>query len=392
VVVGVLGPWGSGKTSFINLARAEFSSKAVTLVDFNPWMFSGTEQLVQSFFGELAAQLRVRPTLAEIAAAVEQYGDIFSGVAWLPIVGPWIERGKSATKALGKVLQRRKQGVGVQRQKLEKILVRLERPIVVVLDDIDRLQNSEIRDIFKLVRLTASFPNVVYILAFDRMRVEGALSETGVPGRDYLEKILQVSIDLPAVPEAQLYEQILASTQEALSGIENAGPWDDQILPDIFAEIVRPLIRNMRDVRRYASMLRGTVIGLNGQVSLADVLALEAVRIFLPDVFGLLHSSISALTTTSGASYGMRAEPSHLKSTIDGLVSAGNTHQEVVRSMITRLFPAAIRHLGGSHYGPEWKREWIRKTTRRSRGPSAILSRTRCRCSIPGIHCERTRV
>jgi predicted KAP-like P-loop ATPase len=50
VVVGVLGPWGSGKTSFVNLARAEFDRAGVPILDFNPWMFSGAQQLVDSFF------------------------------------------------------------------------------------------------------------------------------------------------------------------------------------------------------------------------------------------------------------------------------------------------------------------------------------------------------
>ena len=62
VVVGVLGPWGSGKTSFINLARNEFEkAKKIPILDFNPWMFSGTAQIVESFFIELAAQLLKKP-------------------------------------------------------------------------------------------------------------------------------------------------------------------------------------------------------------------------------------------------------------------------------------------------------------------------------------------
>ncbi|MEO7853004.1 MAG: P-loop NTPase fold protein [Rubrivivax sp.] len=60
LVVGVLGPWGSGKTSFVNLARPAFEQDSVQLLDFNPWMFSGAEQLVQSFFAELSAQLKLR--------------------------------------------------------------------------------------------------------------------------------------------------------------------------------------------------------------------------------------------------------------------------------------------------------------------------------------------
>lgn len=175
IVMGVLGAWGAGKTSLINLARKEFEARGVPVLDFNPWMFSGTEQLVYSFFAELSAQLRVRLGFSEIAERLDQYGEAFSGLSWLPIVGPWIERGRTVSKMLRQIGERRKEGLSGRRDKLESILVRLERPIVVVLDDIDRLTTSEIRDIFKVVRLTANFPNIIYIVAFDRSRVEDAL-------------------------------------------------------------------------------------------------------------------------------------------------------------------------------------------------------------------------
>ncbi len=35
LVVGVFGPWGSGKTSFINLARTTFNEVDVPVLDFN---------------------------------------------------------------------------------------------------------------------------------------------------------------------------------------------------------------------------------------------------------------------------------------------------------------------------------------------------------------------
>ncbi len=179
IVVGVLGAWGYGKTSFINLARDEFDRAGVPVLDFNPWMFSGAEQLVESFFVELAAQLKMRPGLAEVGKGLEDYGEAFSGMGWLPLVGPWIERGRGATKILGKILQHRKEGVSGRRAKLEKAVTDLSKPIVIVLDDIDRLSTSEIRDVFKLVRLTANFPNIIYIVAFDRNRVKEALASRG---------------------------------------------------------------------------------------------------------------------------------------------------------------------------------------------------------------------
>ena len=175
VVVGVLGPWGSGKTSFVNLARGRLNEADIPVLEFNPWMFSGADQLVQAFFVELSAQLKLRQDLAEIGKLVEDYGETFSGLAWLPLVGPWIERGRAASKVLAKMLQRRKEGIRTRQSKLRDALYRIPKPIVVILDDIDRLTTPEIRDVFKLVRLTANFPNVIYLLAFDRIRVEQAL-------------------------------------------------------------------------------------------------------------------------------------------------------------------------------------------------------------------------
>jgi len=361
IVVGVLGPWGSGKTSFVNLTRVYLEDLGVTVLNFNPWMFSGAEQLVDAFFIELSAQLKLHSTLFEVGKALEDYGEILSGMGSLPLVGTWIERARMFIRILGRILQRRKESISGPRARVEKELAALDKPIVVILDDIDRLTTSEIRDIFKLVRLTANFPNMIYIVAFDRLRVEKALTEQGLPGRDYLEKILQVSVDLPAIPEQILNRQIFEAIDEAISGIDNPGPFQKDLWPDIFVEIIRPLLKNMRDVRRYAAAVHGTVRNLNGQVALADVLALEAIRVFLPDAFYRIHESVDGLTTTSGLTLGAYEDPPHLKEQIDRLITAAGSEANVIRALIMRLFPPAQRHVSGSHYGPEWKKQWLQE-------------------------------
>ncbi|MFQ2625039.1 P-loop NTPase fold protein [Aeromonas caviae] len=360
VVVGVLGPWGSGKTSFVNLSQSFLKESGVTILEFNPWMFSGADQLAQSFFIELSSQLKLRPDLAEIGGLIEDYGDVFSGLGWLPLVGPWIERSRLITDLIAKALLRKKEGVGSSQKRVHQSLKRIDKPILVILDDIDRLSTQEIRDVFKLVRLTANFPNIIYLLAFDRYRVEQALGEQGIPGRDYLEKILQIAIDLPATPDHVLNSQIINAIDAAVEGVENPGYFDSERWPDVFMEVIRPLIRNMRDVRRYAAAIHGTVRDIGGQVALVDILALEAIRVFLPDVFHGLHSSVEGLTTTSGG-YGYHAESPELKSQIDNLVAKGEGHKESIRNLVCRLFPGGERHLGGSHYGRDWSHSWLKE-------------------------------
>jgi hypothetical protein len=357
VVVGVLGPWGSGKTSFINLARDHFATGA-TVLDFNPWMFSGAEQLVESFFIEISAQLKARPGLEEIGADLANYGEAFSGLGWLPVVGPWVQLGGRATKFVATLLRRRSEGSGGRRRKLETELAKLSRPIVVVLDDIDRLSTSEIRDVFKLVRLTANFPNIIYVLAFDRVRVEHALAEQNIPGRDYLEKILQIAVDLPAVPSDVLNRQVFAALDEAIAGT-HAAELDVAAWPDVFMEIIRPLIRTMRDVRRYAAAVHGTLTEIGDQIALVDLLGMEAVRVFMPEVFRELPKAVSGLTTPSPSYYGTQ-EPAELKEAVEALISEAGDRQGVVRALIERLFPFGSRHIGGTHYAGDFQKTYLR--------------------------------
>lgn len=360
LVVAVLGTWGSGKTSFVNLTREGFASSSVPVVDFNPWMFSGADQLVDWFFSEIGAELKLRPGLGHIGELFSQYGDLFSGLGWIPVAGPWIERARVANKAFATLLQRRKKGSRDQRVKLRDALAQRSVPLVVIIDDIDRLTSKEIREIFKLVRLTANFPNVVYVLAFDRYRVEEALHEDDIPGRAYLEKIVQIEIDLPALPGEILQSSVLGAIQESVDASGVDGPFSKSAWPDTFSEIVLPLIATMRDVRRLALSIFGTMRSVGEHVDAGDLIALDAVRVFLPDVWAQIPSSLAGLTTTrSFGAYGGQ-EPPYLKAQVEGLMaSAPAGREDIVRSLITRLFPAAGGRMGGTSYGSDFEPRWL---------------------------------
>ena len=354
--VGVFGPWGSGKTSFINLARTEFEQAEIPVLDFNPWMFSGTEQLVGRFFDELSAELRLRD-FAKVGKALKKYGDALTAPLSLLGVPLVKELVTAALKTVGSVTS-----VNQRRKDVEDALRKCERPIIVVLDDVDRLSVSEIRDVFKLARLTGSFPNLIYIVLCDRLRVEQALDEDGLSGRDYLEKIIQWPFDLPGASEHILGQQLREEIDSAREDITNHGLFDGWVWFDVFREIVRPLIRNMRDVRRYAAAIRGTVAGLEGKIALADVLGLEAIRIFMPDVFKRLPDLMDILTArsqlSSAESESMSYDTAFLKASnkpknmkidarsIGKLIEAGKT-PGVVQAMIRFLFPACGKNIFG---------------------------------------------
>ena len=398
-VVGVFGPWGSGKTSFLNLTRKEFEQEDIPVIDFNPWLFSGTKQLVERFFDELSARLKI-PGTHEIGKALKKYGDAVTSVSNLSdrllaiggvasFTGLWSLAIEGVSNLPGILLTigfvscllggllsitgtffRCCQGdIDSRRKKVEKALRKRNKRIIVVLDDVDRMEKSELRDVFKLVRLTASFPNIVYIVACDRFRVEQALGEKGLQGKDYLEKIIQLPYDLPQAPGHILDQQLRNEIEKAYAEIEKTGPFDEQVWLDVYREIIWPLIRNMRDVRRYTGAIRETIAGLEGKVALADMLGLEAVRMFLPDAFNRLPVLMDILTARSqlsstepesmspGAAFRKYSnEPENMKvdaRRIGELIEA-NKAPEVVKAMLRLLFPACGQNIFGTNTHPQF--------------------------------------
>lgn len=240
LVVVFLGPWGHGKSSFINLMREEFEGiseesdptpeesetrRALTVIDFNPWMFFGSDQLVDFFFTQIGAELKVKneSRLGKIDGWLKEYAGILKPVYQLiPFPGA-SAAGENVAAGISGLAGTTSTDRSAQKVKEEitEALSKLEKPIVVVIDNIDRLTKIEVREIFKLVRLTASFPNIIYLTAFDRERVEQALSEDDIPGRAYLEKILLLSFDMPQTSEKLLYSRALAGLKRILAPVAN---------------------------------------------------------------------------------------------------------------------------------------------------------------------------
>lgn len=286
-VLAVTGQWGSGKTSVLNLVKDCLQNKEMLVVDYNPWLLSGTEALVAGLFGEINAQLKQRgKQYRSIATKMLRYSELVAPFAAIPVAGSWSAGLLAMASFARKFRELRSVSVAAQKEQVTKALGSLDHPIVVIIDDIDRLDRSEIREIFKLVRLTANFPNVIYLLSFDRIRVENALAEDGVPGRAYLEKIVQNGFELPMLPRKVLTREVAQALDFALEQIKvrlDREVWDNTLL-----NIVVPAMKNMRDVRRLAMAVRSTAAALTDSVEVSDIVALESMRLFLPDAFWYL--------------------------------------------------------------------------------------------------------
>ncbi|WP_291272249.1 P-loop NTPase fold protein [Geothrix sp.] len=347
LVMAIQGPWGSGKTSLLNLIAEEIGDRTIIL-RFNPWLFSGSEQLVSQFFVEVSSQLQHgdQAALKKLAEAIAKYGDYFANLTGKIPHGAWFQFVFKVFSFY--ILSKSNQPASELKRGIEAQFVALEKRVVIFVDDLDRMRDEEIREIVRLVRLVGNFPNVSYVLAYDQSKVASALDSNLDVGRAFLEKIVQVAYEVPRPGQEDLDTLCI----DALGACHEMTPHrdlDEKEWPNLWHSIIRPLMKTPRDVRRYTISLPAILNSVADEVALADLLAIEAIRIMLPKSFQHMVMMQDFLTTERQNWRGQPPEAS-VKMAFDELFATGGEHSEVLREACRRLFPATQAYLGNRHF------------------------------------------
>jgi hypothetical protein len=363
-VLGLVGPWGSGKSSILSMVRETLRGRSdVVVVDFNAWLFSGAQDLLVHFFNELSAVLgKTRSnTLSAISEKVDRYGKLLRPLQYVPVVGSAASATTDAAAAAAQALQlRASPSIQSQRDELRTALAAQRSRIVVLIDDVDRLRPDEIREIVRLVRLVGDFPRISYLLAFDRLKVEAALGDAHPEnGRAYLEKIVQLVHDLPPLRREDLATALTTAMDAAINAVDH-GPFHEDRWPDLRYRVLDPMFTTLREVRRYANALPLTLRLLGAEVALEDVLILEVIRVQLPDVHALLAGARDELTGVQPP-FGLPPEEEmRAKARVTAILEAGGELGGVVERMLELLFPASAQVLGATSFAQEFDAEWRR--------------------------------
>ena len=364
LVVSAMAPWGHGKTSFLNMVVDALDETGELIVRFNPWMFSGTEQLVTRLLDEIRSVLLSahEKRYDKAAETLGRYGDGLALAGEIPIFGGAAKAGRLALLASRRATEHKRKISGETPRKLrdaiDQSLRTGDRRIVVVIDDVDRLDDQEIREVVRLVRLVADFPNTVYLLAFDRARVETAL---GSDGAAYLEKIVQLPIDLPPISPSDLMSLLLDELDAAIEDLPT-GPFDSRDWQNVFGLALRPLFRSLRDVRRYVNAVPLAVLSVGIEVSLTDVLALEALRVLLPATYGRIVVAAGALTYVGFGIdvMGPDTRKAMHQAAMNGVLDAGE-NSENVKAFCRNIFPASRSLFENYHFGSDFAARWRRE-------------------------------
>ena len=337
----ITGIWGSGKTTFINILKEQYSSKnnsAKSIIIFEPWKSDTSDSIVKGFFAMLRDELS--NYIPNISSTIDQYVELLLD-----------EESGKPLKIIGKSLHGIFNEDKNPYELIKEILERTKHKTVVFIDDIDRLNAAEIKEVLRLIRNTANFPYIQFIVAYDKNYVCETLKNNGINTPDrYLEKFFNVEMSLPKSEERVICNELLTRIQETVHIIWELEKEDTKITnmvyyrPDnpinsiIDNNLVTQVLHTIRDVIRFHNSFYLLAKAYKDQsaekeVCFQDLFFLELLRYRYLDIYTILCNRPLLLLQLSD--YVFLLDKDYKKTLQEYL---DNTHVEIVSDILEYLF------------------------------------------------------
>lgn len=343
-VVSIVGPWGSGKTSLLNQIKAQLTTAGWHIGVHNPWSYSDYVGAVAGFFSTLRDAVPDdvldrdwRQGVSEWVSRVAPLGAL-GGVVGVDASGP--------IGAVGAMMAGDRSPEKLREQMAEG-LKKLERPVLVVLDDLDRLAPDELLFTFKLIRLLGRLPHVYYLIAYDEKTLTELLESTDLVGsgsgraQQYLEKIVQVRLEIPPLlpdQQASLVEvaidEICRRHNLTLSADES------QRLQRAWQACLSVYLDQPRSVKRLFTQVDATWPDVAGEVDFADFVVMTFLRTFERRILDLVVTHRNELLRHESPSWGSQHESpqDRWQRWIALIESAEARHPSRVADLLAELF------------------------------------------------------
>ena len=309
LVVSIEGSWGYGKTSVMNLIKKSFRSQEKKtrpiIVDFNPWLIGNAENLAQEFLIQFASEIGIADRGKELKGVAKQvlaYSKIFTVLKLIPGAGQYAELVEKVFEKVGEagknIGELKELNFNEKRKNVLESLKRIKNPIVVFIDDLDRLLPAEVFQMLRVIKAIADFPSTTYILGFESTYIEQALDQHGIKNTSlYLDKIVQCRFHLPKINELDLHNIFEKEFERSLTGeLQESFDRDRENFIDLYCTAVKPILKSPREIKRILNKLKMVAPVIHREVAFSDIFGLEVLAIKAPAVYEHIHSEPVAYT------------------------------------------------------------------------------------------------
>lgn len=293
-VVSINGPWGCGKTSIINMVKEYLRNHVVkdnptmpVFVDFSPWNATSQDQIIKQFLNILSDSFKQTRVLKAIEKSLKIMSTIVDFAPLPPLVRSAVKSIEGAFNNYKKAIEKNKNELDTYKNAVVEHLGSSYVRYIIFIDDIDRLNDEEIKLIIQLIKSVCDFPNVTYVLCYDKDIIAGALNnaQTNVDGYKYLEKIVQMEFNVPRIKMSRMKE--IAAT-DLLDVIGTISEKDIQNIRTYIGFGLFSQLTNIREEKRYINSLDFAIRCHRDEIDLADLCVITYLRNIDENAFKLI--------------------------------------------------------------------------------------------------------
>lgn len=278
--IGINSPWGTGKSSFLNLLKLNLKKVSdVIVVDFNARSSVNVNCIQMDFLSALATALS--PFHTGMKSFMKDYMEDLSvladGTSWGKFLG--LIHIKDATDS---------------RARLQKGIEKTKKKIVVFIDDLDRLTSEEILEVLKLITKNAAFVNTVFVTAYDKDYINCILEKNlYVPQKqNFSDKYFSMEIALPEgnrqIRSTLLLKELIKLSQKGLITACRENDFQQSFMA--FSMYVERYLLSLRDVKRFLNTFCASYIPIQNEVYFEDVLMISLLRFARKELYDLIKS------------------------------------------------------------------------------------------------------
>jgi KAP family P-loop domain len=347
LVFGVDGPWGVGKTSFINLAERYWKQAAdkVIVCRFEPLRYASEPDLADRLIRDLSAAIQNKVFAPEFRPAASRYSRLMKGKADFSFLGFKLS------------LEPSQETVDELLDDIDEVLRRIGRRVIVVIDDLDRLDAKTVNNVLFATRRTFKLSQATYVLCYDTEVLAGG-KEEGSRAREFLEKFVTVKLSL--FVDSTSIRNFLQRDWEKSESQLGSVPSDTMVklgaVLNELAEILGgesaakylPLIGDLRKIKRFINaillmQIEKTNLGRT-DFNKRDLIHLMLLHLNYPGLFRRIYAEE---TEGRSGTFSIRREydkPDFKNA--DGFGQVKEEHLGSARFLLEQLFDVGVLELG----------------------------------------------
>ena len=280
-VISLEGEWGAGKTTIINntkrLLRSDIHSTNdyILVDDFDPWLYGTQESLLLAMFESLVRHSGMRYSPSRSSRTIRTLRETVANSHW--------------TGNLLHIIFHDIDSVTKLKHRISSYLRTNGKSIVFFIDNLDRATDENIIFLFKLIGIVFDLPRVIYVLSFERERINSVLKNTHEIDPRFTEKIIQQEIRVPTISAEKSQNLYSTCLINLLTAYGISGNEIKEFVPA--AKYIIKKTKNIRMFKRMVNSVFPIVFCDNNLLKKSDLFAIEAIHFFDPELFYSIYNN-----------------------------------------------------------------------------------------------------